>query len=356
MATLNKIKIQLRNDTTANWSSKNPTLLKGELAFDQTTRYVKIGDGTKAWKDLDYIHLPKSAIDNLDDVNENTIYQLSASTDGTKFQLLSADGTLAEASRTWTKVYEVSAKDWTTAISNAQSAATTAGQNAAKAVENKLTAYVKYTDVTETPSTSNKIVTQNDIKDLTNVMHFLGTITPSTDETDAAAAVRTYGTAKKGDVVISTKSSKEYVYVSDTAGQAAGWREFGDESTYATATKLTEEVNARTNADKALSSAIDSVKTDLNTKYSDLTAADSTINNTISTFKTNVASTYATKDQLTATEKNLKAVDTALSGAIDSLNGVALSGVSLNGNAFSVSNKVASFTFNTIECGDASLT
>jgi hypothetical protein len=34
MANLNKIHIQLRNDTTVNWEGKNPTLLKGELAFD----------------------------------------------------------------------------------------------------------------------------------------------------------------------------------------------------------------------------------------------------------------------------------------------------------------------------------
>ena len=109
-----KLKIQLRNDTAAAWTAANPVLLKGELGFDTTSKYAKIGDGTTAWNDLDTIRLPKSAIDDLSDVNENTLYKLSASDDGMKFALLSADGTLE--SPVYAEAHAVNAKDWTETI------------------------------------------------------------------------------------------------------------------------------------------------------------------------------------------------------------------------------------------------
>ena len=43
---------KLRRDTAANWSSNNPTLADGELGFDKTNVYLKIGDGTTAWNSL----------------------------------------------------------------------------------------------------------------------------------------------------------------------------------------------------------------------------------------------------------------------------------------------------------------
>ena len=48
MATIFK----LRRDTAANWSSENPTLADGELGFDKTNTYLKIGDGSTAWNSL----------------------------------------------------------------------------------------------------------------------------------------------------------------------------------------------------------------------------------------------------------------------------------------------------------------
>jgi hypothetical protein len=44
--------IQVRRDTAANWSSKNPTLAAGEIAFEIDTKKVKIGDGVTAWNSL----------------------------------------------------------------------------------------------------------------------------------------------------------------------------------------------------------------------------------------------------------------------------------------------------------------
>lgn len=47
-------KIQLRRDSSTNWSSSNPVLSSGEIGFDTTTKSFKIGDGTTAWNSLSY--------------------------------------------------------------------------------------------------------------------------------------------------------------------------------------------------------------------------------------------------------------------------------------------------------------
>jgi microcystin-dependent protein len=47
--------IQLRRDTSANWGTANPTLLRGEPGFESDTNKLKIGDGSTAWNALPYI-------------------------------------------------------------------------------------------------------------------------------------------------------------------------------------------------------------------------------------------------------------------------------------------------------------
>jgi hypothetical protein len=49
------VRIQLRRDTAANWSSENPTLAAGEVGVDLTSGQVKVGDGATAWDDLEYL-------------------------------------------------------------------------------------------------------------------------------------------------------------------------------------------------------------------------------------------------------------------------------------------------------------
>jgi hypothetical protein len=48
------VQIQIRRDTAANWTSNNPTLAQGELAFETDTRLAKMGDGTTPWNSLAY--------------------------------------------------------------------------------------------------------------------------------------------------------------------------------------------------------------------------------------------------------------------------------------------------------------
>lgn len=55
-------KIQLRRDTSANWTANNPILSAGEVAFTSDVFYsgtdqqrFKIGDGVQTWTQLDYV-------------------------------------------------------------------------------------------------------------------------------------------------------------------------------------------------------------------------------------------------------------------------------------------------------------
>ena len=49
-----QVKLQLRADTAANWTSINPTLLANELGRETDTGKIKIGNGSTAWNSLAY--------------------------------------------------------------------------------------------------------------------------------------------------------------------------------------------------------------------------------------------------------------------------------------------------------------
>ena len=49
------VQIQLRNDTSSNWTSANPVLLSGEIGIETNTNKYKIGNGSTAWNSLSYI-------------------------------------------------------------------------------------------------------------------------------------------------------------------------------------------------------------------------------------------------------------------------------------------------------------
>ena len=48
------VKIQIRRDTAANWTSANPTLSAGELGFETNTGKLKVGTGSATWTALPY--------------------------------------------------------------------------------------------------------------------------------------------------------------------------------------------------------------------------------------------------------------------------------------------------------------
>jgi hypothetical protein len=49
------VRVQLRNDTAANWSSLNPVLRAGELGCETDTGKAKVGDGTQNYNSLPYV-------------------------------------------------------------------------------------------------------------------------------------------------------------------------------------------------------------------------------------------------------------------------------------------------------------
>ena len=52
----NYVKIQIRRDSSANWSSNDPTLAIGELGADMTMHRLKVGDGVNSWNALTWIN------------------------------------------------------------------------------------------------------------------------------------------------------------------------------------------------------------------------------------------------------------------------------------------------------------
>lgn len=48
------IKLQVRRDTSGNWTSANPVLASGEHGYETDTGKFKIGDGVTAWASLGY--------------------------------------------------------------------------------------------------------------------------------------------------------------------------------------------------------------------------------------------------------------------------------------------------------------
>ncbi len=48
------IQFQFRRDTSANWTSNNPTLLAGEFGLETNTLAIKLGDGSTPWTSLGY--------------------------------------------------------------------------------------------------------------------------------------------------------------------------------------------------------------------------------------------------------------------------------------------------------------
>lgn len=71
-------KIQLRRDTLANFTSVNPVLAEGEMAYETDTKKFKIGDGTTAYTNLDYqahiVYLTRAEYDALETKDATTLY------------------------------------------------------------------------------------------------------------------------------------------------------------------------------------------------------------------------------------------------------------------------------------------
>ncbi len=73
------VQIQLRRDSSSNWTSANPTLALGELGLETDGYKYKIGDGATAWTSLSYAELAGTDVFT---INEQT---------GTAYTLVGGD-------------------------------------------------------------------------------------------------------------------------------------------------------------------------------------------------------------------------------------------------------------------------
>ena len=70
------VRFQLRNDTAANWSDINPTLLAGEIGIETDTRKFKFGDGSTAWNALGYAGVDENQLNSLIAAAEDNYYEV----------------------------------------------------------------------------------------------------------------------------------------------------------------------------------------------------------------------------------------------------------------------------------------
>ena len=84
------VKLQLRRDEAANWTSVNPTLSAGELGVELDTGKLKVGNGTTAWNSLAYIGLTPTEISTAISEAIADVIDLSPSTLDTLNELAAA--------------------------------------------------------------------------------------------------------------------------------------------------------------------------------------------------------------------------------------------------------------------------
>lgn len=63
MATKYKLKLMNPVNTSSQWTSVNPILLNGEIAFESNTNKFKIGDGVHTWNELPYATINNELIE-----------------------------------------------------------------------------------------------------------------------------------------------------------------------------------------------------------------------------------------------------------------------------------------------------
>jgi hypothetical protein len=59
---MSTVRIQIRRGLADQWASVNPVLAAGEIGLESDTNYIKFGDGTSEWADLEYANEPLSAL------------------------------------------------------------------------------------------------------------------------------------------------------------------------------------------------------------------------------------------------------------------------------------------------------
>jgi hypothetical protein len=86
-------KIQVRRDSSADWTTINPVLSEGEIGFETNTGKFKIGNGSSAWSALDYFLDSSDLSGYLTASSASTTYLTQASASSTYLTQTSASST-----------------------------------------------------------------------------------------------------------------------------------------------------------------------------------------------------------------------------------------------------------------------
>lgn len=253
-----KTRILLRNDALSAWNNSSLVLAKGEVAIATLDggelAEIRVGTGSSTWATALKLNIDASQISGIVDAIKGTAkkYQVVANgSDGNSWKLQEAPlsatsgGWTDVADSTWTVdlgiLSDYATEAYVSGISSALSTdyvgkinAAASGLSAAVSTD-----YVSKTDFAtisddiglSAASSSNPVVTKQDIADLAGAMHFVGAFTLSGDgDTVADAIARAKGAGWEptaGDIAINTSMSKEYLYAE------GAWIELGDEDLYA---------------------------------------------------------------------------------------------------------------------------
>lgn len=218
--TLN-IRIQLRNDTAANWTTKNPLLLKGEMGVEIDTKKIKIGNGTDRWTALEYSGVDEDTIKGIIDKNRDNFTAVEATEGETDAQALARmitnpkKGDMAVVIRTITG----DKKSYTAYIHNGTGFAAMDGNYSADNVyfDEDITYTVQFGTLAK-PSGSAKFAATG--KNVTQVLSALMAKEANPDKTNPAVSFSAQGGF--GTVEIGTKRNLTY-----TAALSAGSYTYG---------------------------------------------------------------------------------------------------------------------------------
>lgn len=220
------VKLQLRRDQAANWTSVNPTLSAGELGVELDTGKLKVGNGTTAWNSLTYIGLTPAEISTAISEAIADVIDLSPSTLDTLNELAAA---INDDPQFFSTI--------STAISTAQSDAETFATNAINALDTDdieegitnlyYTESRAKTDAAEllTSATKTNITITGDGSGLI-ITAENGVADSTTDDLDEGATNKYFTTQRALDAVSAVSSTENindtYVKRNSTGGFSSG--------------------------------------------------------------------------------------------------------------------------------------
>ena len=269
------VRLSLKYDSYENWKTRNPVLLKGEVAFttlpeDDTSGYarelhavlVKVGDGEHAYNDLKFISARAADVSEWAKADTRPEYKAEDITGLEKYisDLVTDELGISidtDTQYTVVKVNDYQYKLMSKAKGDEQFTTEVATLDIPKYDDTALTTKVNGIDERLTTAEGEIDTLQNQIGGLTGAMHFKGVV-------DVDPTTITEGYAS-GDVVLFNK--KEYVF-DETQGK---FIELGDEGSLVTRDELTaKDTELKTYADTAEQDAITAAQTYTNNQIAAL--------------------------------------------------------------------------------------